>query len=324
MLQLTSYDGGKGNLYQKFINLIPPHHTYIEPFLGGGAIMRHKRPARLNIGLDLDQRVIAHWSNAISDDTAESSALTIAPETPAEATMGAPIDRNGDGAGSACMTMEAHPAKNGDTEAKASTGRMNDTAESLVPPMLANLATNGEHREAAAIVKISDGAIIKSDGASWQFIQTDALPFLESYAFAGNEFVYADPPYLMSTRSNQRPLYLHEFHTEGEHEQLLTLLKRLPCQVMISGYWSELYSSRLSGWHTAVFTAYTRANKQVEEWVWMNYPEPTALHDYRYLGDGFRERERIKRKKGRWVNRLKQMNILERQALLSAIEEAGF
>jgi len=34
----------------------PPHEVYIEPFLGGGAIMRQKRPALLNIGLDLDAR----------------------------------------------------------------------------------------------------------------------------------------------------------------------------------------------------------------------------------------------------------------------------
>jgi len=54
----------------------------------------------------------------------------------------------------------------------------------------------------------------------------------------------------------------------------------------------------------------------------MNYPNPIALHDHRYLGDDFRERERIKRKKQRWVRRLHSMPILERRALLSAIEEA--
>ncbi len=56
------------------------------------------------------------------------------------------------------------------------------------------------------------------------------------------------------------------------------------------------------------------------EWIWMNYPAPLELHDYRYLGDTFRERERIKRKSQRWVARLKKMPVLERQALLSAID----
>ena len=51
-----AYPGGKAGdgVYQRLISLMPPHEVYIEPFLGGGAIMRHKRPALLNIGIDLD------------------------------------------------------------------------------------------------------------------------------------------------------------------------------------------------------------------------------------------------------------------------------
>jgi DNA adenine methylase len=42
-----AYDGGKGNLYQKIINLVPPHRVYIEPFLGGGAVAGLERLPRL-------------------------------------------------------------------------------------------------------------------------------------------------------------------------------------------------------------------------------------------------------------------------------------
>jgi len=50
------YPGGKngGGAYQTLINLMPPHSVYVEPFLGSGAVMRMKRPAGVNIGLDLD------------------------------------------------------------------------------------------------------------------------------------------------------------------------------------------------------------------------------------------------------------------------------
>jgi hypothetical protein len=58
------------------------------------------------------------------------------------------------------------------------------------------------------------------------------------------------------------------------------------------------------------------------EWLWSNFPEPIALHDYRYLGTGFRQRERIKRKKQRWTARLHRLPMLERQALLAAIDDA--
>jgi DNA adenine methylase len=52
----------------------------------------------------------------------------------------------------------------------------------------------------------------------------------------------------------------------------------------------------------------------------MNYEPPVALHDYRYLGDNYRERYRIKAKVKRWVNRLESMPVLEQQALMHALQ----
>lgn len=48
------YIGGKSQagVYQRIINLLPPHRVYLEPFLGGGAILRLKRPAEVSIGVD--------------------------------------------------------------------------------------------------------------------------------------------------------------------------------------------------------------------------------------------------------------------------------
>lgn len=57
------YPGGKSGagIYQRIINQIPPHEFYIEGFLGGGAILRHKRSASFNLGIDLDPEIIAQW-----------------------------------------------------------------------------------------------------------------------------------------------------------------------------------------------------------------------------------------------------------------------
>ena len=52
------YPGGKGSVFQKIINLIPPHHTYIESHVGGGSVLDAKRPATLNIGVDLSLRAL--------------------------------------------------------------------------------------------------------------------------------------------------------------------------------------------------------------------------------------------------------------------------
>lgn len=137
---------------------------------------------------------------------------------------------------------------------------------------------------------------------------------------AGKVFSYWDPPYLFSVRSSKRAMYAHEFGKEEEHRKLLQFIKSLDCMVMLSGYWSQLYEDELQGWRTVTYNSITRSGRVAEEWLWMNYPEPVALHDYSFLGEDFRERERIKRKINRWQNRLERMPMLEKRALLRAIE----
>ena len=53
------YPGGKGRLWRAISIMMPPHDVYIETHLGGGAVLRNKRPAQKNIGIDIDPDVIA-------------------------------------------------------------------------------------------------------------------------------------------------------------------------------------------------------------------------------------------------------------------------
>ena len=55
------------------------------------------------------------------------------------------------------------------------------------------------------------------------------------------------------------------------------------------------------------------------EFLYMNYDEPEELHDYSFLGDDFRERERISKKIQRHVNKLSKLPLLERKAIVKAI-----
>jgi hypothetical protein len=59
----VTYPGGKGGagVYQAIINLMPPHRVYVEPFLGGGSILKLKRPAIASIGVDSDEHVANDW-----------------------------------------------------------------------------------------------------------------------------------------------------------------------------------------------------------------------------------------------------------------------
>ena len=200
------------------------------------------------------------------------------------------------------------------------------------PAIVANPARsddNGSNPAGSGVASApSDPAIAaattgRGDGCrQYSFFCGDAVDYLSRYPIQGCELVYLDPPYLMETRRSQRPLYQYEY-TDADHERLLDCILDLDCYVMISGYWSEMYADRLSGWRTITFASQTRGGTTATEWLWLNYPEPDALHDYRYLGEDYRERERIKRKKTRWVNKLRRMDPLERRSILWAIQEAG-
>ncbi|EDW2791980.1 DNA adenine methylase [Salmonella enterica] len=58
-----SYLGSKAasGVYQQIIAEMPPHDTYIETHLGGGAIMLRKPPARSNIGIDIDEQTLKEF-----------------------------------------------------------------------------------------------------------------------------------------------------------------------------------------------------------------------------------------------------------------------
>jgi len=170
-----------------------------------------------------------------------------------------------------------------------------------------------------------DGEVLQAFTAGYggrirntEFINQDCLQFLVQFPFTGSELVYADPPYLVSSRRSPRRLYRHEY-TERDHRRLLAILLDLPCHVMLSGYENPLYAETLSGWQTVSFNARTRGGPAVET-LWLNYdPDRVLKHDYRHTGVNYRERERIRKKAGRWAARLKEMPADERNYLLQVI-----
>jgi len=227
----SGYPGGKGavGVYQTIINCMPPHEVYIEAFLGAGAVLRRKRPAKQSVGIDIDDVVIHKWVSNVS--------------------------------------------------------------------------------------------------SSVQIIHGDALQLLTHWNWSDQDrhrtLVYCDPPYPGRVRRSARPVYKNDFAADDQHAELLKILLALPCMVVLSGYRSPLYESFLGKWHQLDFLTVNRAGQRTVETLWMNYPAPTALHDYRYLGSNFRERERIKRKRVRWQARIARMTQLERRAVLWALQDDG-
>lgn len=64
-----SYLGSKAasGVYQKIIAEMPPHDTYIETHLGGGAVMLRKPPAKKNWGIDIDPETVEAFNQGNPD-----------------------------------------------------------------------------------------------------------------------------------------------------------------------------------------------------------------------------------------------------------------
>ena len=130
-------------------------------------------------------------------------------------------------------------------------------------------------------------------------------------------FFYFDPPYHFDTRKSKRNIYKYEW-THEQHLMFLQLANSIESNCMISHYPCELYDTMLKGWRTFDFTCMTRKGQRTER-LYMNYPEPAVLQDYRYAGTDYRERQRIKRKVDRHVNKLESLPNDERNAIISSI-----
>jgi len=197
--------------------------------------------------------------------------------------------------------------------------------------------SHGCDLDPAALERFAAG-VADSRGGVLRLFQSDGIAFLRflfcldqlppSAALSGDRtrwFLFVDPPYPRDSRKNGKRLYAHEM-TDDDHARLLATLKAiadLPAcvNIMLCSYPNPLYDRELIGWRTWDHQVQTRQGVAMER-VYYNYPQPTKLHDYRFVGQNKRERERIRRRCSNWVDGLGRMGDQERGAVLQAIREA--
>jgi hypothetical protein len=184
-------------------------------------------------------------------------------------------------------------------------------------PARSTIAVDADELVCAHWRRIADSDVARS----LTVIHGDAAAFLLGRQWTPGErvLIYADPPYVMATRRSG-PRYRHEYSDEQHHE-LLTVLRDVPAAVMLSGYRCPMYDAALARWHRIDYPTLTRGGTWAIESCWLNFTPVAQLHDARYIGADFRERERIKRKQARWRRRLSTMPAIEREAMLAVLLE---
>jgi DNA adenine methylase len=96
---------------------------------------------------------------------------------------------------------------------------------------------------------------------------TTALDLI-SRAASTDTLIYADPPYVPSTRV-KKSFYQHEM-TDADHLTLLDALDAHPGPVVLSGYHCALYDERLRHWHTREKQAQAEKGNTRTEVLWLN------------------------------------------------------
>lgn len=161
-----------------------------------------------------------------------------------------------------------------------------------------------------------DVALFCGDGFTW--LENAAE---HAFMWGGPTVIYADPPYVLSTRGTAR--YEFDF-TDDDHRRLAVALHKLAARdvaVILSGYPSALYDGLFGDWNTRELQTMTRGGVRTEK-LWFNF-EPGTQHWSTFAGRDFTDRQRIKRKAARWAAKFAKLPAAERQAVLAAVLAAG-
>ena len=55
---VLKYPGSKWNIAGQLVELMPSHHSYVEPYFGSGAVLFTKEPSAIETVNDLDGEVV--------------------------------------------------------------------------------------------------------------------------------------------------------------------------------------------------------------------------------------------------------------------------
>lgn len=252
------YFGGKTKLAGDIAAALPPHRHYVEPFAGSLAVLLAKAPSLMETVNDLDHSIVAFW-RALRDRSAELARVcTLTPHSRAEWEDCRDLD----------VDDELEQARRVWVRlSQGRSGRFNRAGwRHYVDP--GNVGT--------PFPSYLDGYVDRMEAAAKRLHHVTlecrpALELIERYGACEDVCLYVDPPYLGSTRANDRS-YRHELMTDDEHRELADALRRCRAAVVLSGYASDLYDQELyPDWHRQTFL--TGTGQSVDGSGWSNRTE---------------------------------------------------
>lgn len=263
-----AYYGGKTTLAGTIAGLLPQHRHYVEPFAGSLAVLLAKAPALMETVNDLDHRLMTFWRVLRDRPDELTRACYLTPHSRAEHQESYALEE--------CDDLEtARRVWISLTQGRGSTLRRTGWRYFQNP---AGRGPMGMPQYLEAYVDRMNPAVDRLHRVSLEC--RDALTIIREYGQHEEVCIYADPPYLGSTRSSRQ--YAVEMSRTDEHEALAEALNTCRGSVVLSGYHSPLYDSLYAGWEVLelrAFTGQANTNGSRTEVLWSNRPlgEDTLL-----------------------------------------------
>jgi DNA adenine methylase len=258
MRTLLRYPGSKQRIAPWIIENMHPHHSYLEPYFGGGAILMNKEPSRIETINDLDDDVVNLFRIIQNSGTREELIQQIVFTPYARSEYDNAFPDNSDG------LSDVERARNYLIRSGMGYGfRLCDNV---------GWKRDVAAREAAYAVRYWNDLpeVITGVAQRLKMVQIEHKPAVELIKAFNHEnvLIYADPPYVMSTRTRKQ--YRHEM-TDQDHVELLETLLQHKGYVMLSGYESDLYNEYLHNWRRISTPARAENSLPRTEALWMNY-----------------------------------------------------
>lgn len=230
---VLKYPGSKWRIAEWIINKMPEHHSYLEPYFGSGAVFFNKQPSNIETINDIDEDVV-NLFRVVRNNTEELlKRITYTPYSREEYNRAFIVNNQDDGIELARKFLIRCWQGIGSNN-KYKSGWKND-----VQGRERAYAVRNWYRLPDRIYDIVDRL---------KEVQIENRPAVELIKRFNSEkvLIYADPPYISSTR--MKNMYRHEM-TDEDHQELLETILQHKGPVIISGYENDMYNGYLKTWY---------------------------------------------------------------------------
>ncbi|MEK4442392.1 DNA adenine methylase [Niallia sp. FSL K6-0077] len=250
--RILHYPGSKWSMASWIISHMPEHKTYLEPFFGSGAVFFNKPKSSIETINDMDSSVVNLFKVIRNNPDSLAKLIEWTPFSREEYYSSYEFETGNELEDARRFLVRCWQAIGAKTSDRTGWRSL--------------ISSNGPD-VAKEWSKLPQKIVIVAKRLKEAQIEHQpAVKLLERYQ-RKEVLIYADPPYILETRTKRH--YKHEMTIE-DHIELLDILDQHPGPVILSGYAHQVYDERLTHWRRVTMEVAAEAGAKRQEVLWIN------------------------------------------------------